>query len=455
MTTKIYPPGPKGSVFTGAANDFRKERVRFLKESRDQYGDIVHFKLFQRHAYLLNHPDYIRAVLVENPEKFHKSPLLKQTTKELIGYGSLVIEGDYWKQRRRLIQPAFHHHRIAAYADVMVEYTQQMLKNWQTGATYDMTDQMMKLTLGIAAKTLFDADVSDQANKIGNAITVGLHATMARMQRPILNFFDWLPTRANRERKQSGEVLHNVVMGMINERRASGEDKGDLLSMLLLSKDEDGTAMNDREIHDEAMTLFIAGHETTALALTWTFYLLAQNPDIVEKLMQELDGVLGGRAPTMNDLAALPYSEMIVKEAMRLYPPAWVVSRLAIEPLTVGDYHIDASSLVLMSPYVMHRDARYFPEPERFLPERFSAENEKSLPKYAYFPFGGGPRVCIGNQFAMMEARLVLATVMQQYQPELVAGQQIVLNPLITLRPRDGIQMRVAAHSAVRERVMA
>ncbi|MFN8372289.1 MAG: cytochrome P450 [Anaerolineae bacterium] len=445
MTTKSYPPGPRGSLLTGAMNDFRKERLGFMLEVRDHYGDIAHFKLLQRHAYLLNHPDYIRTVLVDNPEKFHKSPLLKRTTRDLIGYGSLVIEDDYWKKRRRLIQPAFHHHRIAAYGDVMVQHTQHMLDTWHTGDTHDIAQEMMKLTLGIAAKTLFDADVSDQANEIGNAITVGLHATMARIQRPMLNFFDWLPTPANRERLRSGEVLHNVIMKIINDRRASGEDKGDLLSMLLLSKDEDGSGMTDRELHDEAMTLFIAGHETTALALTWALYLLAQNPHVVDKLTQELDAVLGARAATVNDLAALPYTEMVVKEALRMYPPAWVISRIAVEPVTVADYHIDRDSLVLMSPYVMHHDERYFPEAERFLPERFSAENEKTLPKYAYFPFGGGPRVCIGNQFAMMEARLVLATIMQHYRPTLVPGQNIVLEPLITLRPRDGIQMRLQA----------
>jgi cytochrome P450 len=451
MKTRVYPPGPKGSLLTGSINDFARDRLGFVMRLRKEYGDIAHFKLAMRHAFMLNHPDYIHTVLVEHPDKFHKSPMLKRTTQDLIGYGSLVIEGEYWKQRRRLIQPAFHHKRIAVYGDVMVAHTQQMLQRWQVGETRDMAQEMMRLTLGIASKTLFDADVSDQADEIGKAITVGLHTTMARIQRPLLNFFDWLPTRANRERLHAGAVLDKAVMGIINERRATGEDKGDLLSMLLLSKDEDGSGMTDREIRDEAMTLFIAGHETTANALTWTFYLLAQHPDVVEKLTQELDAALGGREVTMNDLAALPYTEMVVKEAMRLYPPAWIITRVAIEPVTVGGYELVPGNLVLMSPYVMHHDARYFDEPERFIPERFTQENEKALPKYAYFPFGGGPRVCIGNQFAMMEARLVLATVMQHYRPTLVEGQQIVPEPVVTLRPRDGIKMRMEA----RERILA
>ncbi len=440
----LYPPGPKSKSPVGIIRAMRDKRLDFLVENRQLYGDFVHFQIGSRHFYQLNNPESIQYVLVKYPEKFQKSPTLKKTTRQSIGQGLLTSDGDLHKRQRRLVQPAFHHNRIAAYADVMVDYTTDMLHEWQTGNELDMAQEMMRLTMRIVSKTLFDADVSDEADSIGAAITVGIETTSQRVVQPI-HLPDWLPTPKNRERRRSAEIVDSTVMGMINERRAAGEDKGDLLSMLLLAvDDDDGGTMTNQQVHDEAMTLFIAGHETTANALAWTLYLLSQNPDAEARLVAELDHVLNGRTPTMADLPKLIYTDQVVKESMRLYPPAYIVSRQAMEAIELEGYVIPNNSIVLLSPYVLHHDARFFPEPERFLPERFAPGYEKNLPKYAYFPFGGGPRVCIGNQFAMMEANLILATIVQKYHLSLLKGQSVQINPVITLRP-TGLRMAVAA----------
>jgi cytochrome P450 len=449
-----YPPGPKARFPLGQLRWFRGDkRIAFLMSNRQLYGDIVHFALAGRHIYQLNHPDYVQYVLVKHPEKFHKSPALKRNTRQSIGQGLLTSEGDFHKRQRRLVQPAFHHKRIASYADVMVRYTQDMLAGWGDGVTVNITHEMMKLTMRIVAKTLFDADVSGEADAIGNAITIGIETTGKRITQP-LHLPDWLPTRTNRERRAAAQVLEATIMGMINQRRASGEDKGDLLSMLLLAVDEeDGGQMTNKQVRDEAMTLFIAGHETTANALAWALYLLAENPAVEAKLVAELQTVLGECPPTLADLPALPYTEMVVKETLRLYPPAWAVTRQAIEAVEIGGYSIPKGSICLLSQYVMHRDPRYFDDPDCFQPERFAPGYEDRIPRYAYFPFGGGPRVCIGNQFAMMEASLILATLMQRLHLALVPGQTIVPEPLITLRPRDGVQARLHLRTSQAQRM--
>lgn len=443
-----YPPGPKTRLPFGNIRRLQKERLLFLVSNRDNYGDIVHFQVASRHFYQLNHPDTIQYVLVKHPEQMNKSPALKRSTRQSIGQGLLTSDGEFHKRQRRLVQPAFHSKRIAAYADVMVDYTQSMLTNWRTSDERDIAHEMMKLTMHIVSKTLFDADVSDDADSIGAAITVGIETAAQRITQP-LHLPDWLPTPKNRERSRSSQIIENTIMGMIDERRASGEDKGDLLSMLLLAVDEqDGGQMTNRQVRDEAMTLFIAGHETTANALAWTLYLLSQNPDVEARLLEELRTVLQGRPPQMADLHQLTYTDMVIKETMRLYPPAFIITREVAEDIELHGYSIKKGSILLMSQYVMHHDARFFPQPEQFRPERFAPGYEEKLPKYAYFPFGGGPRVCIGNQFAQMEAVLVLATIMQSFHLALVPGQVIEPDPLITLRPKHGIRMALTVREA-------
>ena len=438
------PPGPKGVFLLGNIRQFQgTDRLEFLQSCQRQYGDVVHFRLLNRDVYQFNHPDHIHQILVKDAALFHKSPMFKRVTQDIIGNGLLTSDGDFHRRQRRLMQPAFHPRRIATYADVMVDYTGRMLDDWQNGAVYDLHEAMMKLTMQIVAKTLFDADVSKEADAIGQAITIGVETAGERITRAF-QLPDWLPTAGNRQRRRSAQLLEETIMGMIDERRASGEDKGDLLSMLLLAQDEDdGRMMTDQQVRDEATTLFIAGHETTANALSWILYLLAQHPEVEAKLLDELETLLAGRPPTVDDLHRLRYTEMIVKESMRLYPPAWIISRFATEDVEVGDYTLKAGSIVLISQYVMHRHPDHWAEPECFIPERF--EDESRIHKYVYFPFGGGPRICIGNHFALMEATLVLATLMQRIQFALEPGQQIKPLPLITLRPSPAILMRVAA----------
>lgn len=445
----ILPPGPTGLPLLGNIHSLQNDSLGFIVNNRDQYGDIVFFRVGPRRVYQLNNPEYIQYVLVKHPEKFHKSPVLKNATKDSIGQGLLTSDGDLHKRQRKLVQPAFHHKRIAAYADVMVQYTDEMLADWQDGEQLDIAHEMMLLTMRIVAKTLFDADISDEADAIGAAITTGLEATMKRISRP-LQLMNKLPTATNRKRQAALNLIESTIMRIINERRASGEDKGDLLSMLLMAVDEeDGGQMTNKQVRDEAMTLFIAGHETTANVLAWTFYLLAQHPEVEQRLTADIHAVLGTRQPSLTDLHQLPYLEMVIKESMRLYPPAWITTREVQETFELGGYTIPQGSLVMTSLYALHHDPRYWDDPEHFNPERFSAENEEGIPKYAYFPFGGGPRVCVGNQFAMMEAQLVLATILQCVHLSLVAGQEIIPDPLITLRPKNGIQMRVSRRAGV------
>ncbi|MCB9452118.1 MAG: cytochrome P450 [Anaerolineaceae bacterium] len=438
-----YPPGPETRLPILNLRNLQQNRLEFLTHNREEYGDIVHFRLGPRHIYQINHPDYIQEILVKHPEQFQKTQMLKQNTQRIIGNGLLTNDGESHKRQRRLVQPAFHHNRIAAYADVMVEYTQDMLGRWQPGDQHDIAHDMMELTMRIIAKTLFNTDVSNQSDALGQAVTIGIETATQRIT-TLLKVPDWIPTATNRKRQQAAQTLESTIMKIINERRSSGDDTGDLLSMLLLAVDEeDGGGMTNKQVRDEAMTLFIAGHETTANALAWTFYLLAQHPEIEEKLIHELTTKLNGRPPQVTDLPNLSYTEMVIKESMRLYPPAWTVTRQTIEAVEIGGYLIPAGSVLLISQYIMHRHPDYWELPEQFNPERFAPELEKRIPRYAYFPFGGGPRICIGNQFALMEANLVLATIAQRYHLALLPGQTVMPEPLITLRPQHGIQMEI------------
>jgi cytochrome P450 len=421
---------------------FTSRRLEFLLSNLMAYGDVVYMRFGPRAIYQLNNPDDIQYVLVKAANNFYKSPMLKRATRKAIGQGLLTSEGDFHKRQRKLVQPAFHHNRIANYADVMVDYTTQMLDQWESGQSHDMHHEMMRLTMQIVAKTLFDADVSSDTDAIGQAVSIGIETTSERITKP-LALPEWIPTSRNVERRKAANLVTKTILNIINSRRESGKDTGDLLSILLMGQDEHGEGMTDKQIYDEVVTLFIAGHETTANALAWTLYLLAQNPEVEVKLVDEVHTVLERRTPTMNDLPQLRFTDQVIKESMRLYPPAWVITRQAVENVTIGDTDIPAGSIVLMSPYVMHRHPHYWDEPEKFMPERFAPGWEDRTPKYAYFPFGGGPRICVGNQFAMMEANLVLATIMQRCSASLAPNQQIEIEPLVTLRPKGGIPMTI------------
>jgi cytochrome P450 len=396
---------------------------------------FLHFR-----TYLIVHPDYIEDVLVHHPRKFVKGRVL-QANKRIFGNGLLTSEGDFWLRQRRLAQPAFHRARIAAYANTMVESAERMVAAWQDGEERDAHQEMMQLTLQIVGKTLFDADVSSDAHEIGETITLLLD--FSSDFRRLIFTPKWLPTPRNIQTTLAIRRLNKIVYRMIAERRASGRDAGDLLSMLLAARDEDGSQMDDRQLRDETLTLFLAGYETTANLLAWTWWLLATHPSVEKKLQAELDAVLGGRAPTMDDLPRLVYAGQVITEALRLYPPAWGMARLAIVDHEIAGYPVPAGTGLAMAQWITQRDPRWFEAPEEFLPERWAGDLQKRLPRFAYFPFGGGPRQCIGNMFALMEGTLVLAAVAQKFRLILMPDAQIVPMASITLRPKNGVPVRL------------
>lgn len=450
MITVLAPPGPKQILPLSNLLHFRRDPLAFLTRLARDYGDVVQVGFGTQQFVLINHPDYIRDLLVTNHRNFHKGRGLERA-KALLGNGLLTSEGDFHRRQRRLAAPAFHRQRVEAYGAVMVEYTVKMLDRWQSGTVLDLDQEMMRLTLAIAGTTLFRSDVEGEAQEIGAALTDIMEAFRI-FQLPLAELLERLPLPSVRRFERSRARLDKTIYRMIAERRASGEDRGDLLSMLLHARDElgDGGGMTDAQVRDEALTILLAGHETTANALTWTLYLVSQHPEVEAKLQAELDMVLGGALPTVDDLPRLPYTRMVLTEGMRLYPPAWIIGRRALDDCEIGGYHVPAKTIVAMSQWVMHRDPRYYTNPERFDPERWTQDSESSgqnqRPKFAYFPFGGGPRTCIGESFAWMEGTLCLATILQHWRLRVVPGHPIATKPLITLRPRYGMRMVATRH---------
>ena len=463
------PPGPTLPILgalVGPGRDPLKMFTRFARE----YGDITFFRLGGERCYFINHPQAIRDVLVTHQRNFTKSRGLERA-KKLLGNGLLTAEGATHLRHRRLLQPAFHRDRIVGYAQVMIDSAVRMRERWGDGETLDISKEMMRLTLSIAGKTLFDTDVESSADEVGVAVTEVLESFWLNLL-PGADFLEKLPIPRLRRAHAARRRLDALIFEMIAARRASGVDHGDLLSMLIAASDvapgapgapapsapgalsapgaPGAPGLSDEEIRDEAMTLLLAGHETTANALTWTLYLLTQHPAAAARLQQELADVLGGRTPSPGDYPHLTYTRRIVTESMRLYPPAWIIGRRAIDEYAIGDYRLPPRAIVFMSPFVMHRDGRFYDQPGQFNPDRWTPEFEAALPKFAYFPFGGGARQCIGEQFAWMEAVLVLATLMEGRHLTLDAAQRIALQPLVTLRSKYGMKMRVTRSSADR-----
>jgi cytochrome P450 len=441
MPTITYPPGPPRSLRTMVVYGPGRDPIRFFSNLAHTYGDISHVHMANEHVYLLNHPSLVRDVLVTNQRNFLKGRGLERA-RRLLGQGLLTSEGPTHLRQRRLMQPTFHRERISKYASVMTEYADRVQHSWHDGATIDTAQEMNRLTLLIVGKTLFDADVESHAKNVGDALTAVMGSFWMQML-PFFDLIEHLPLPAFRRSKKAREELDKIIYGMINERRRNPSDRGDLLSMLLLAQDEEagGERMTDQQVRDEAMTIFLAGHETTANALSWTWYLLGGAPDVEARLHDEVDRVLGGRLPTLADMPRLPFVEQVVTEAMRLYPPAWIIGRRAIAEYPVRDYVIPARGIVIMSPYILQRDGRFFPDPDSFRPERWTPEFKAALPPFAYFPFGGGARRCIGESFAWMELVLVMSTLAQRWKMRLVPGHPVVPQPAVTLRIRDGLKM--------------
>jgi cytochrome P450 len=441
-----FPPGPSTGLKRWSLGPLNNgDPLKYFTGLMREYGDLVSLRVLNFRILLLNHPDHIEDVLVNHPRKFIKGRVL-QANKRVFGRGLLTSEGDFWLRQRRLAQPAFHRGRIAGYASTMVEYTERLLHEWQDGEERDIHKEMMRLTLQIVGKTLFDADVERDAQEVGKSLELLLELG-ANFRRTIF-IPQWLPTPTNLLLERAIRQIEKVLYRIIAEKRASGRDSGDLLSMMLAAQDEDGSRMTDQQLRDEAITLFLAGHETTANTLSWTWWLLAQNPAVEAKLHAELRTVLAGRAPSLDDLPKLVYTNHVITESMRLYPPAWGTARTAIEDHEIAGYAVPKGSGVSFAQWTVHRDARWYDAPEEFRPERWEGDLLKRIPRFAYFPFGGGPRQCIGNTFALMETALTLATIAQQYRFRLVAGHPVVPLASITLRPRHGIRAVMEARSA-------
>lgn len=432
------PTGPKGTWLGGNLAEFRKDRLECMTRYAREFGDMVKVRFAHRSIYLVNHPDLIEEVLVTQARNFTKHFALR-LNPILLGNGLLTSEGDFWLRQRRLSQPMFLRNRIVTYGGSMVTATQKLLAEWRPGEKREINEEMMRLTLAIAAKVLFNAEVDGDAHAIADAMAVMQNNFIERFN-SLMPLPMWIPTPANLRAKRAARQLDEVLYRIIRERRAENVDKGDLLSLLLHARDEDdGTGMTDKQLRDEAMTLFLAGHETTALVLSWTWYLMAQHPEAEQKLWAELDEVLGGRVPTVDDWPKLKFTEFIALESMRLYPPGYVIGREAIEDCEIGGYGVPRGMTLLLPQWVVQRDPRFWDEPTLFRPERWGEERIRSLPKFAYFPFGGGPRVCIGQQFAMMELVLILATIAQRFRFRMEPGAVVTPLPKFTLRPVPGI----------------
>jgi cytochrome P450 len=411
---------------------------------------MVRMKFGPREPVLISDPALIEEVLVSQNRHFVKSRPV-QLLRGALGDGLVTSSGALWLRQRRLMQPAFHRAQVEAYAPIIVALTQQQLAEWQPGQSLDLHAQMMRLTLAIIAKTMMDVDMTVDFERVGSAIDVLMEDFVYRLGN-LAPIPKWMPTPWNRRVKKKIAELDRLIYGIIAERRDGPLTGSDLLTRMMKSQDTDagGGRMSDLQLRDEAITLLSAGHETTATALAWTWYLLAKHPKIEARLAAELQNVLGGRAPRVNDVPRLEYVEHIVTEAMRLYPPVFAMGRMSKEPCEIGGFDIPVGTSFLMSQWVSHRDPRYFDAPEEFRPERWADERMRHLPKFAYFPFGGGPRLCIGAPLAMLEAVLIVATIAQQFRFELVADQKIEFWPCVTLRPRQGIRAicRAAATSS-------
>jgi cytochrome P450 len=435
------PPGPKRGFPGSTLLRFRKNPLSFLERMAREFGDVSYLKLGRENIFFVNHPDFIRDVLVTNHHYFTKGRAFART-RDLLGEGLLTSEGEFHRRQRRMIQPAFQSRRIARFAEAMTKHAERVRSRWHDGATLDVSHEMMRLTLAVVAETLLGADLESEASEVGAVLRATMESLSTRIL-PLGTVLEKLPLPGIRRMKACRAKLDEIVYRLINERRASGMEHDDLLQMLLIAQDEeDSTArMTDEQVRDEVMTIVLAGQLTTANALSWTWYLLSKHQEVENRLHEELDRVLGNGLPVLADLKALLYTEKVITESLRLYPPAWMTPRRALDDYQIGGYIAPARSIVMMSQYVMHRDARYFPEPLRFDPERWTPEFRAALPKYAYFPFGGGPRGCIGEGFAWMEMIFVVATLAQQWKLRLVPGQRVVPQPLIALRPKHGLSM--------------
>lgn len=445
MSTNLYPRGPRVSRLDGfLLATRRRDILKFLIKVAGEYGDIAHFQIGSRRIFLLNHPDYIKDALTGHYESFVKGRQVRRT-RHFLGDGLLTSEGEFHRHQRRLIQPAFHRQHFTAHESVIMEHGVHLRKRWQHGQQLDIMREMKGLMLAITSKMIFDTKTDAEADEINEAVALVI-SQFQLFGSPLDNFLAKLPMSHARRVRKAQDRLDGIVRRRITERRLSGEDHGDLLSMLIASLDEPSPdkQMDELAVRDEAVTFFLAGYETMGTALAWTWFLLAQDHAVQAKLHAELDAVLGSRLPALDDMAQLRYTKMVFAEAMRMYPPAWVLARYLIKDFETGGYVMPAGSIVILSQYLMHHDSRYFPDPSRFDPQRWTSELKAIRPQYSYFPFGGGPRGCLGEGLAWIQGTLLIATIAQRWRVQAVPSPPVELHPLITLQPKRSIMLQLA-----------
>lgn len=448
---RTAPSPPTFGRVAGHLQGMRGDRLSFVLQAFQHAGDVARLRLGYLTAHLLAHPDHIRHVLVDAVRDYDKQTRGFDKVRMILGNGLLTSEGDFWRRQRRIAQPAFHRERVAGFAAVMARVTAEMLEGWERlppGAVLDVAAEMTRLTLRIAGLTLLSTDPAAEADVVGRAVSLLLASANERILAPI-DFLDALPLPKNLALRRAQADLDRVVYGAIETRRRSADRPDDLLSLFMDARDEDtGEAMSDVQLRDEVMTMFLAGHETTASTLAWAFWMMSLHPGPARAVVAEAQRVLGaveaaGRAPTAEDVAAMPVTRRFLLETMRLYPPAWFLARRANRDDAIGGFHIPRGSYVFISPWVTHRHPAFFEDPEGFLPERFEGEAASRLPKHAYIPFGAGPRVCIGQGFAMLEATLVLAMVTRRFRLDALSGHRVTPEASITLRPKGGVRVRL------------
>jgi cytochrome P450 len=442
---QLPPSAPGGAIIFGSARSFQRDSLQFI-QTLAALGDVVRYRFVVWPTLFLNHPDYIKHVLQENSRNYDKDVPTNRLFKTVLGTGLFTDDGASWLRQRRLIQPAFHRQRIAGFGSLMTSAAAETLARWDERPTedapLDVAAEMMGLTLRVVGLALFGADVSDDVEVVRRSFTTIVDFLTRAAYEPFV-MFPGVPARGKRQFQTAHRELDQLVYRIIARRRLHTSDRDDLLSMLLTTQDEEtGTKMTDRQVRDEVMTLLLAGHETTSVALSWTWYLLSTHPDAESRLHAELDAVLGGRLPRTDDLPQLAYTRMVIEEALRLYPPAWAILRRAIDDDHIGPYRIRPGTTIFISPYAIHRHPAFWENPEAFDPERFTPERSAGRSHFAYLPFGGGPRRCIGNMFALTEAQLILATVAQRYRLRVVPGHTVEPMPLITLRLCGGLPVR-------------
>lgn len=438
------PPGPPGRFLVGTLPMGSRDPLTLLTEWARRYGDTFQYRAFGRHVYFLNQPEAIEDVLVRHPQDFVKGRGL-QVNRRLFGNGLLTSEGSEWLLQRRLCQPAFRRERVEAYGALMAEFARRIIEDWRDGETRDVHSDMARLTLQIVTRALFGIEIGEMADKVAGALNpIMRFNTRGRILLPALRY---LPTPVNVRYRLAARRLERVVDEVIRQRQSKGKDGDDLLSELLRGRDDSAGSMTRQILRDEVMTLLLAGHETTALTLGWAFYLIAHHSQVEDRLLGEMRNVLGNRPPGTRDLPSLPYATLVVKEALRLYPPAYAMARVAVRDIEIGDYILPRGASVIMSQWIVHRDPRFYPNPTAFDPSRWTAEFTSQLPRFAYFPFGGGPRACIGASFALTEATLLLATILQQFHLTPVSKEPILPVPAITLRPQTDLMAVVTRRS--------